>query len=425
MNRSVLRLLGALAVSVVFAACSDAETNENACYDPLAAGCGQGGAGGAGGAGDTCGAPGVQPTTFLEAKYTAGSVDYAWAWNHEITCVSALAKAFDWTAVEAASKPGTLIAEQLNALEVEFSTGAEAKKRSPKALFTLGLSIGKTSGGDATKNALALQHIEKSLLVLTELYAFHELAEAVAATVPADATKEIDAAVIMFATLEARFIKRSASEVKDLWGAGSTLITNDGLAAKTGEMFAVAREKYATAAPDAKAALEAARVYATKYYYASVLNYANVVATDLAAGATGEVAMVEGGTFSEGLSTGFFGTSDVDAAPMRGLWTGPAAGVTVAAMRPVAIGVYAKLTTKAASYYTLPEQPELSGMLVSAGQIQGSVEVLSEALTASGADLAALRMKAADLVAKSAANDLASAAPLAAELDAAIALAVK
>jgi hypothetical protein len=34
-------------------------------------------------------------------------------------------------------------------------------------------------------------------------------------------------------------------------------------------------------------------------------------------------------------------------------------------------------------------------------------------------------MKAADLVAKSAANDLASAAPLAAELDAAIALAVK
>lgn len=414
MGHGLRVLLGAFSVSLAVAACSGSEGKNNPCYDPLASGCGTGGAGGEGGS-----LP-AQPTTFFEGTYTAGPVDYAWAFNQETSRVANLAVAFDWAAVEAAVANGTLLGTALNDLELEFSTGVEAKKRSPKALLALGLSLGKAAGGDAKKNDLALQYVEKSLLVLTELYAFHELKEAVDAAVPADATKEIDAAAIMLATLESRMIKRSSAAVPDVWGAGTTLITNDKLAAHTGELLQAARDKYTSNAPDAKAALEAARIYATKYFYASVLNYGYQVETDIAAGGDGAIEAAEGGTFSEGLSTGFFGTSDADAAAMRALWTGAPASITVPAARTEAIRVYVTLADHAASYYTLPEQPTQQGMLVSAGQLQGAVEVLSEALGASAQDVNALRMKAADLVAKSAANDLANAAPLATELDTAL-----
>ena len=415
------RTASVLAFAVAVSACTEEATNTNgACYDPLAAGCNQGGAGGEGGSSVV-----PQPDTFFEGTYKTGVIEYAWAYNQEMTNAATLANAYDWAGVEAAVAPGSLLGQKLDAMELEFSTGVEAKKRSPKALIAQGLSMGKASGGDATKNDIAKQHIEKSLIVLTELYAMHEIEEALEATKADDAAREVDAAAIIWATLESRMIKRQASEVPDLWKAGSTLITTDKLAMHTGELLFAARTKIADGAPDATAALVKANVYATKYFYASVLNYGYKVEGLVAEGKSTEIVQIEGATFSEGLSTAFFGGDDAAAAELRGIWTGQPAGITVAALRPAMVGVYDKLTTEAASYFNLPENPEPKGMLESAGRIAGAIEVLTEALDASGADVVALQGKATSLIDAAKANDVSGADALAKELSAAVTAAVK
>jgi len=417
----LLRVASVFSVTLSLVACSDGG-DDTGCYDPLGAGCGQGGSGasGSGGAGGGGGGLPAQPTTFFEGTYTANAVDYAWQFNQELTAVANLAKAFDWAAVEARTAPGTLLGDVLDAREVEFSLTDAAKQRSPKALCAQGIALGKASGGDATKDDIALQYVEKSLIVLTELYAYHEIVEALEGTVVEEAALEIDAAAIILATLEGRMISRSTSELPDLWGAGSTLITTDALAKHTGELLFSARGKVVSGAPDGKAALEAARIYASKYFYASVLNYGGKIEAALAAGGDPAVEHVEGAVFSEGLSTAFFGDKDSAAEPLRALWTGPASGITTSANRAAVIGVYQTLTRDAASYYWLPEQPLPEGMIESAGRIAGAVFVLREALGASGADVAALEQKAADLAVKSAANDIPGAAAIAMEIETAV-----
>ncbi len=418
----LLRSVGAVSLVAALVACGeDNKINTNACFDPLATGCNQGG-GGSGGEG---GSAAIQPDTFFEGTYKADSIDYAWTFNQDFTKAAELAVAYDWAGVEAAVAPTTLIGQKLNELGVEFCVGAEAKPRCPQTLITKGLEIGKTSGGDALKNDIAKQYIEKSLIVLTELYTMHEIKEALEATTAETAVREIDAAAIILAGLEGRMIKRQTSEIPDLWKAGSTLITQDKLAMRTGELLFAARTKIADGAADAPAALVKANVYATKYFYASVLNYGYKVEVAVKGGTDPEVSHTEGATFAEGLLLGFFGSDDGAASLMRSIWIGPADAVTIANVRSSTIGVYGKLTANATSYFSLPELPTVDGMLQAAGTIAGSVEVLTEALEASGADVASLQSKAATLIDLSAANDIAGADALAKELSAAVIAATK
>ena len=426
-NVSVLvRSVGAFSLVFALAACGgeDNTPNNNPCFDPLATGCNQGGGGGGGGSGGEGGGAAVQPNTFFEGTYKVDSIDYAWTFNQDFTNAAKMAVAYDWAGVEAAVAPSTLIGQKLDALEIEFSVGAEAKVRSPKALIAKGLEMGKSSGGDETKNAIAKQYVDKSLIVLTELYVMHEIAEALEATTAQDAAVEIDAAAIILAGLESRMISRSTTEVPALWKTGSTLITQDKLAMRTGELLFAARTKIAEGAVDAPAALVKANVYATKYFYASVMNYGYKVEVAVAGGSNSEISQTEGAVFSEGLSTGFFGSNDAAAATMRGIWIGPAEGVTTAGVRAACIGVYSTLTANAATYIAMP-QPEAKEMLESAGTIAGSVELLTEALEASGADVAALQGKAAELINLAAAKDAVGASTLAAEISTAVTASVK
>jgi len=203
------------------------------------------------------------------------------------------------------------------------------------------------------------------------------------------------------------------------------LITTDKLAMHTGELLFAARTKMGEGAPDAGAALAKANVYATKYFYASVLNYGYKVQVAEAAGMSSEVSQVEGATFSEGLSTSFFGAEDANAKPMRDLWTGPASGVTVAALRPLVIAVYGKVAASAASYYSVPEAPVQKEMIEVAGKIAGTVEVLTEALDAQGVDVPGLQAKASSLIDAAVANDVSNADALAKEISATITAAAK
>jgi hypothetical protein len=415
-----VQVAGMLIAGSAFVACTDENTSDK-CFDPLSAECNQGTSSSTSSGSSLT----PQPDTFFEGTYKTGPIEYAWQFNQEVTNAAKLAVAYDWAGVEAAIAPSTLLGQKLEAMVVEFSVGAEAQARSPKALIAKGISLGKAAGADEIKKNVAKQYVEKSLLVLTQLFAMHEIEEALEATMPTDAAVEIDAAAIVLATLESRMISRQTTEVPDLWKMGSTLITTDKLAMHTGELLFTARTKMGEGAPDAGAALAKANVYATKYFYASVLNYGYKVQVAEAADMSSEVAFVEGGMFSEGLSTSFFGAEDANAKPMRDLWTGPSLAMNVAALRPVAIGVYGKVAANAASYYSIPEGPVQKEMIEMAGKIAGTVEVLTEALDAQGVDVPGLQAKASSLVDAAVANDVAGADTLAKEISATITAAAK
>jgi hypothetical protein len=416
MNRrlpSALRLPGgALVAALALGACSSG--NEPPPYDPLATSSSSGGTSSGGSSTGGGGTLPEQPSSFFEGTYDASKVDYAWISNQAITSTVDLAAKYDWAHVESNAAPGSLVANMLATLEGEFCVGEAAKKHAPSVILAQGLSIGKAAGGDAAKNDLALQYVEKSLLVAAELYAFRELRESLTRSKPEDSALDVDAAAILLGTLESRMIKRSDAEVPGLWSEGSTKITNDKLAARAGELLFIARGKLAAGDADATAAVHRAGVYASKYFYASVLNYLAQVEKAVAMQGDPAVQQAEGGTFSEGLSTAFFGSDDASAAPMRALWGGPASGITVASGKPVTLGVYATLARHAVATIDNPDQGE---QLRAAGQLAGVIDVLDEPLAASGADVSALQTKAQGVVTKLVAGDVATAKADAAALE--------
>lgn len=356
-----------------------------------------------GGGGNT-----AKTSLFGDTYRVATDQTEAWSLSTDLASARTAAGAYDWQAVSSSVSPGTRIATAAAAAE-QTLTGAAAKQSSPTALVAHGISLGKAASTEQER-AIAKQYVEKPLLVLSGLVARQALGKGSA--------ESIDSAAVTLFGLEDKLTKRSESAVTDIWGPGTSTITTDALSTRVGQLLMVARSAAAQGDPLSSYHAARARVYVTKYYYASTLNYAHEVEADVIAAKPSDVHQVEGRMFAEGVANALFGAADDDAAPLRSLWAGPAANVTLASVRAALLEAYLLVADDAVSAIGAGGE----GAIGAAGVLAGTVDVLAEPLGARGRDPAALVSSAQSIATKLHGGDVAGAKSAALDLEASLAV---
>jgi hypothetical protein len=312
-----------------------------------------------------------------------------------VATLRTLAGTYTWDAIATMAAPGTPVAQMLVDAD-RVSLGAMAQgEYSLDRMFREGLAQGRTAANDEAR-AVAKQPVEKSLLValgLSTQAALRGAAAEARAGRWAEASAHWDRAAAWFQGLESNATTRSSTAANGAWGAGVATLSRENMAARIVETLV--RGRMAVDARSQRTVVETAaglEVYLTKYFLLSVVNYGYEVPVAVAATRPTDKLMWEGRAFVEGVVLPFFGASaDAPVAALRARWRGPAAMVDRATTVRELAAVYAALVARWSSEAASADELD---RLAAVARISATLDVLAEALTHAGNDMAALRARA-------------------------------
>ncbi|MDP3274151.1 MAG: hypothetical protein Q8Q09_03080 [Deltaproteobacteria bacterium] len=340
------------------------------------------------------------PTPLLMGMYTATTdVSAEIAATTQLGTVRGLPAAMPmgwWDAAAAMTADGSPVILLLERAD-RHALGAMASGHPQSLLARFRAAI--TSGRMATDDdgrGVARQRFEKSLLAALALNVQVAVDAAIASSVRGCARESLqhwDRVAAFYTGLDGNARTRSMTMAPDVWGTGVNNLTDENM----GDLLVERLGRGRTAAMGASSRAlisvgEEFKMYLTKYFFLSVMNYAYVVPSRLSMMMSATVAHAEGATFVEGLLLQLdpAGTG-MGTVASRGLWAGTPDQVAQRSAMGLIIGVYgdklARDTTGFAS--KTPEE-----QLAIAARVVGMVEALDEALVYARQDIGALRTAA-------------------------------
>ncbi len=385
------------------------------------------------GCGDDGAAPATPGTTAMfMGRYTARtSIAEITRLNADLAALKEHAEEQRFAMIEPAVMPGAAVTQWLSRLDADFSGDASgAGAATLQGQLRAALARWHAAPNDMSIAKGVSETAEKTFIV-AQLLAMHSEIRAALAEIDdgewAEAREHWDRAAAWFTALEPAYGRRSDTTVADVWGPGSSNVTDENLSARSVELLSRGAQLIdAHAAANASDAARQLLVYSTKYAYLSALNYANVFETRARTMGDLEYPRAEGGTLFEGVLMPFHNRASEGSAQAaavsaaRARWT---YGVT-AAQGPTRLSLvrdcgalYGLLTAEGVAGYATASDPARAA---TRSTLRGVVDTLDEALAYARQDPAALRTKLTTAEARSMAGDHAGAAALLREVQQAV-----
>ncbi len=334
----------------------------------------------------------------------------------EIGELRALAEMHSFPAIDARLQPTSDVGVLLTRMDRRFNgaDGAAGAAGLERRLRD-GIAAGRATM-DALVSSVAEEATDKSLLVTLALAMIDEIQQATAdvrAANWASAASHWDRAAVWFTGLEPKFRSRSTTSIPNVWGPGTSALSNENLADRTIALLVDGRG--ALTAQSRGAAIEIAertRWYLSKYFFLASVAYGNIVET-AAAGTNTDVARMEGGTFFEGVTLPIIDGSAATTAvtSSRARWNGgtmPGAVTRLSVVRDAAQLHVDALGGPVSAYAGTSIDDETRAVL--RARLDTTLAIFADPLTLAGRDPVALRARIASAAAQSQAGDHAGAA---------------
>lgn len=350
----------------------------------FAMGCGSG----------TDGAEPSAPTSLYAGMYTTTTdVSAELATVRGVEQVVDLTEADQWDSVEARVAGTTAVGRLLARLDQEFIAAPATSEFGIERTLRRGIALGRAARTDAERD-VAHEVVVKSFMVVLGLAMQSELravADDAGAARWASARQRWDRAAVYFSGLEPGVREYQTQRIPGVWGAGHDALSSDDFAASMIELLG--RGRAAIAASTGRATIETATqagVYVTRLYFLAAVKYATLLDNATRASVTPDPAWQTEGTYAyEGVVASFFGRAPTAAASTaRARWRGPAAMITRAQLLRDSAELYADVNARALEGYASATDSERWSAIVRA---TATVDVLAEALTASGQSPATLK----------------------------------
>lgn len=334
------------------------------------------------------------PTTLFEGMYSATTnVETEKTEVTTIGQIRMLAGMYQWDTIDTMAAPSTPVGLLLSRIDrAYFGENAATSEYSLERTFRNGLAAGRNATDDNARQ-IAKQYVEKSLLVLLELAMHSELRNAIEQALAGcwiNAREHWDRAAVYYSGLDGNFRSRSMTTIPNVWGDGTSMLTDENMGSHTVELLGRGLTAIqGTSARTVNLLANELTVYTTKYFFLSALNYGHQVQTAVTMGTNPDKPRAEGTMFFEGLVLAHFARSNSTAvANARARWRGSPMNITRLAVLRDSGSLYSELTASAINTFLTGNDNERWSSIA---RIGATVDVLDEALTYSGQNVATLR----------------------------------